>query len=141
MFSVNVSDQAATIIMQSPPVNALSEDWVVDFLLIIDEFAGRHDWKVLHVRSDQKAFCAGVDLKEMRSRFDAPDGPNRTYAYVGAIQRGSLRPSSASPRLPNPDVTASLMNSKQLIGYRAIPKRDNALGPFSTALGSDNRKA
>ena len=91
MFSVNVSDQVATIIMQSPPVNALSEDWVADFLLIIDEFAGRHDWKVLHVCSDQKAFCAGVDLKVMRSRFDAPDGPNRTYAYVGAIQRGARR--------------------------------------------------
>jgi len=38
-------------------------------------------------------------------------------------------------------VAASPMNSKQLIVYRPIPKRDNALGPFSTALGSDNRKA
>lgn len=119
MFSVNVSDQVAMIIMQSPPVNALSEDWVVDFLLIIDEFAGRHDWKVLHVRSDQKAFCAGVDLKEMRSRFDAPDGPNRTYAYVGGDPtRRSPRPSSCVTRRRSPGVAVSLMNSKQLIVYR-----------------------
>ena len=41
MFTVNVSDQVATIVMQSPPVNALSEDWVADFLRIIDELAER----------------------------------------------------------------------------------------------------
>ena len=87
MFAVNVSDQVATIVMQSPPVNALSEAWVADFLRTIDGLAARHDWKVLHVRSDQKAFCAGADLKEMRARFDAADGPNRTYAYVATIQR------------------------------------------------------
>lgn len=87
MFAVNVSGQVATIVMQSPPVNALSEAWVADFLRIIDHLAARHDWKVLHVRSDQKAFCAGADLKEMRARFDAIDGPDRTYAYVAAIQR------------------------------------------------------
>ena len=87
MFTVDVSDQVVTIVMRSPPVNALSEAWVADFLRIIDEIAERQDWKVLHVRSDQKAFCAGADLKEMRARFDAADGPNRTYAYVATIQR------------------------------------------------------
>ena len=87
MFTVNVSNQVAAIVMRSPPVNALSEAWVADFLRIIDELAERQDWKVLHVRSDQKAFCAGADLKEMRARFDASDGPNRTYAYVATIQR------------------------------------------------------
>ncbi len=87
MFTVNVSDQVATIVMRAPPVNALSEVWLADFLRIIDELAQRQDWKVLHVRSDQKAFCAGADLKEMRARFDAADGPNRTYAYVATIQR------------------------------------------------------
>ena len=87
MFTVDVSDQVVTIVMRSPPVNALSEAWLADFLRIIDEIAERQDWKVLHVRSDQKAFCAGADLKEMRARFDASDGPNRTYAYVATIQR------------------------------------------------------
>jgi enoyl-CoA hydratase len=87
MFAVNVSDQVATIVMRSPPVNALSEAWVADFLRIVDEIAERQDWKVLHVRSDEKAFSAGADLNEMRARFDASDGPNRTYAYVATIQR------------------------------------------------------
>ncbi len=42
---------------------------------------------MLHLRSDQKVFCAGADLKEVRERFDAADGPDRMYAYVAGIQR------------------------------------------------------
>jgi enoyl-CoA hydratase/carnithine racemase len=87
MFAVNVSEQIATIVMQSPPVNALSKAWLAEFLRIVDELAARNDWKVLHLRSDQKAFCAGADLKEMRARFEAEEGPHQTYAYVATIQR------------------------------------------------------
>ena len=36
---------------------------------------------------DQKVFCAGADLKEVRARMDAPDGADRMYAYVAGIQR------------------------------------------------------
>ncbi len=87
MLTVNISDQVATILMRSPPLNALSDTWLAEFLRTIDALAARQDWKVLHIRSDQKAFCAGADLKEMRARFDAPDGAERTYAYVATIQR------------------------------------------------------
>jgi len=87
MFAVNVSHQVATIVMRSAPVNALSEPWIAGLVQRIDELAARGDWKVLHIRSDQKVFCAGADLKEMRARFGAVDGPNRTYAYVASIQR------------------------------------------------------
>jgi enoyl-CoA hydratase len=87
MFAVHVSYQVATIVMRSAPVNALSEAWIAGFVQRIDELAARGDWKVLHIRSDQKVFCAGADLKEMRARFGAADGPNRTYAYVASIQR------------------------------------------------------
>jgi enoyl-CoA hydratase/carnithine racemase len=71
MFAVNVSDQVATILMRSTPVNALSEAWLTEFLRTIDGLAVRHDWKVLHLRSDQKAFCAGADLKEAGRRSAA----------------------------------------------------------------------
>ena len=36
---------------------------------------------------DQKVFCAGADLSEMRARMDMADGPDRMYAYVAAMQR------------------------------------------------------
>ena len=87
MFQTSIAGQIATLTMSSPPVNALSEAWVSGLSREIDGLEARNDWKVLHVRSDQKAFCAGADLKEMRARFEAADGPDRTYAYVASIQR------------------------------------------------------
>jgi len=87
MFAVSVSDRVATVTMQSPPVNSLSGAWLAEFLRTMDVLTSRTDWNVLHVRSDQRAFCAGADLKEMRARFDAANGPDQTYAYVATIQR------------------------------------------------------
>jgi len=86
-FTTTVSDEVAVIVMSAPPVNALSQAWLDGLGAQLDRLAARTDWKILHLRSDQKAFCAGADLKEMRARFEAPDGPDRTYAYVAAIQR------------------------------------------------------
>lgn len=87
MFQTSIAGQIATLTMSSPPVNALSEAWLAAFSREIAEIEARDDWKVLRVRSDQNVFCAGADVKEMRSRFDAADGPDRTYAYVASIQR------------------------------------------------------
>jgi enoyl-CoA hydratase/carnithine racemase len=68
-------------------VNAISEVWVQAFDAKLDELAGGPPCTVLHIRSDQKVFCAGADLKEMRERMDVPDGADRMYAYVASIQR------------------------------------------------------
>jgi enoyl-CoA hydratase/carnithine racemase len=87
MFQTSIAGQIATLILSSPPVNALSEAWISEFSREIAGIEARSDWKVLHLRSDQKVFCAGADVKEMRARFDAADGPDRTYAYVASIQR------------------------------------------------------
>lgn len=87
MFKTSIAGQIATLTMSSPPVNALSEAWVAGLSRELDGIETRSDWKVLHLRSDQKAFGAGADLKEMRARFEAADGPDRTYAYVASIQR------------------------------------------------------
>ncbi|HLX14160.1 MAG TPA: enoyl-CoA hydratase/isomerase family protein [Bradyrhizobium sp.] len=87
MFQTSIAGRIATLTMSSPPVNALSEAWLSGFSREIGGLEARSDWKVLHLRSDQKVFCAGADVKEMRVRFDAADGPDRTYAYVASIQR------------------------------------------------------
>jgi enoyl-CoA hydratase/carnithine racemase len=87
MFTTTVADQIATVVMSSAPVNALSEAWLAGLSREVDHLAARSDCKVLHLRSDQKVFCAGADLKEMKARFEAVDGPDRTYSYVASIQR------------------------------------------------------
>ena len=85
MFQVSTAGPVTTLTLSHPPVNAISDEWVRVFDAKLDQLEA--SCAVLHIRSDQKVFCAGADLKEMRGRMDMADGPDRMYAYVAAIQR------------------------------------------------------
>lgn len=87
MFKTTVTDQIATLLMSSAPVNALSKAWIAGLAAEIERLETRRDWRVLLLRSDQKVFCAGADLNEMKARFEAADGPDQAYAFVASIQR------------------------------------------------------
>lgn len=87
MLSTVVANQIATLTMSYAPVNSLSNAFLAGMAAEIDKLERRGDWKVLLIRSDQRAFCAGGDLKEMDERFSAPDCADRSYAYVATIQR------------------------------------------------------
>ena len=76
-----------TLTLSHPPVNAISEAWVRASTPSSTSSARGPRCTVLHIRSEQKVFCAGADLKEVRARMDAADGPDRMYAYVAGIQR------------------------------------------------------
>jgi len=87
MFQISNKDAVTTLTLSRPPVNAISEEWVAAFDARLDQLAKEPRCTVLHIRSDQKVFCAGADLKEVRARMDAPDGADRMYSYVAGIQR------------------------------------------------------
>jgi len=87
MFQINTKDAITTLTLSRPPVNAISEEWIAAFDAKLDEVAKGPRCTVLHIRSDQKVFCAGADLNEVRARMDMPDGADRMYAYVARIQR------------------------------------------------------
>jgi enoyl-CoA hydratase len=87
MLDTSVVDGVATVTLARPPVNAISEAWVRAFDIALDRLAAHGNWQVLHLRSTQKVFCAGADLKEVRECIEAPNGSDRMYAYVGGIQR------------------------------------------------------
>jgi len=87
MFVINRQGGITTLTLSSPPVNAISETWLQAFDSRLDEVVADPQCSVLHIRSDQKVFCAGADLTEVRERIDAADGADRMYAYVAAIQR------------------------------------------------------
>jgi enoyl-CoA hydratase len=86
MFQIQTADRVTTLTLSHSPVNAISDQWVRSFEAKLDQLADTA-CTVLHIRSDQKVFCAGADLKEVRERMDMADGPNRMYAYVAGIQR------------------------------------------------------
>ena len=87
MFKISIADQIATLVLSRPPVNAINEEWVRLLSKTLDDLSARPKWSVLHLRSDQKVFCAGADLAQVRGHVAAPDGPDWMYAYVADIQR------------------------------------------------------
>lgn len=87
MFDLSIAADVAKLTLDRPPVNAISAEWVRLFDARLDALAVRADWTVLHIRSAQKVFCAGADLNEVQDRIEAPDGPDRMYAFVAGLQR------------------------------------------------------
>lgn len=87
MITLEIANSVATLTLRRPPVNAISDRVIELFEERLDEINARPDCKVVHVRSDQKVFCAGADLTEVRQRFDAPDGSERAYRFVSYLQQ------------------------------------------------------
>jgi enoyl-CoA hydratase/carnithine racemase len=87
MFITKVADNVAVLTLSRAPVNAVSEEWVERLNAQLDALSARNDWVVLHIRSDQKVFCAGADLQEVRQRIDDARGPDQAYAFVAGMQR------------------------------------------------------
>lgn len=86
MFDLDLRSGVATVAMNNPPVNAMSDAWVTSFNHLLDALQARDDWSVLHLRSRLRVFGAGADLKEMRARFEAPDGLEAQLDAIRAYQ-------------------------------------------------------
>jgi len=87
MITLAISHSIATLTLSRPPVNAISDDMIKLFECRLDEIEAHADCKVVHLRSNQKVFCAGADLTEVRQRFDAADACQRAYDYVSRLQQ------------------------------------------------------
>ena len=106
MFQISTAGAVTTLTLSHPPVNAISDEWVRKFEAKLDQLGA--SCSVLHIRSDQKVFCAGADLKEMRGRMDVADGPDRMYAYVAGIQRLYFR-IEALPQVTIAEISGAAM--------------------------------
>ena len=72
--------------LSRPPVNALDGELVALLDQLLTEIGGDPEVSVLHLRSDQKVFCAGADLVLMRSRLDTPSGIEAMVEQVRRLQ-------------------------------------------------------
>jgi len=87
MLKLELEGAVARLILDRPPVNAVSSEWLAAFHARLDALAARNDWHVLHIRSSQKVFCAGADLAEMRSKIEGPRGPEAMAGVAGEMQK------------------------------------------------------
>jgi enoyl-CoA hydratase len=73
MLDLDLTDGVARITLNNPPANALSREWADAFFAILDQLESRDDWRVLLVRSNQKIFSAGGDIKQYAGRLERED--------------------------------------------------------------------
>jgi enoyl-CoA hydratase/carnithine racemase len=78
--------RVAVITLSRPPVNAIDDVMIETFHRLLDELALQPDWRVLHIRSDQKVFAAGADLSLIRSWKDATSPSGALRGYVERLQ-------------------------------------------------------
>src|SRR6266545_530068 len=86
MLGTQRTGRVVVATLSRPPVNALTEELLIRLDAVLDEVAADDEITVLHIRSDQKAFCAGADLALMQSCFTTPTGPDAMVAVVRRMQ-------------------------------------------------------
>jgi len=87
----------ATLTLSRPPVNALSQELVAELADAVGVLAGHDSVSVVVIRSDQRHFCVGADLKER-----AAIAPDQVSGAVTAIRDCF----DAIARLPQPIIAA-----------------------------------
>lgn len=86
MFESSVHGGVAQVTLCRPPVNAISEEWGDAFMQLLDGLEARDDWRVLHLRSNQKVFAAGADLAQIESWIERPRPDAVLAAYIKRLQ-------------------------------------------------------
>lgn len=87
MFKIETSGRVVIVTMERPPVNAINREWIDGFGKLLDELQVRVDIGVLVIRSSQRTFSAGADLKLMRECFASSQGPDDMVETVRRMQR------------------------------------------------------
>lgn len=87
LLTVQQTGRVVVATLSRPPVNALNDELIAQLNAALDQTIADENVTVLHLRSDQKAFCAGADLALMQSCFATPDGPDAMVDVVRQMQR------------------------------------------------------
>jgi enoyl-CoA hydratase len=87
MFKTETRGAILELTMARAPVNAINREWIDGFGAILDDLGQQQDIAVLLIRSSQRTFSAGADLKLMRDCFATEDGPGRMIETVRRMQR------------------------------------------------------
>jgi len=91
MIEIHIDDHVASVILDRAPVNALNEELLAGLNGVLDEIENNREVSVVHLRSNQKAFCAGADLAMMKGLLETPEGKDAMIDFVRRIQQMLFR--------------------------------------------------
>ena len=86
MIEVIENGNVCDIVMDTPPVNAINDDFLTEFHRALDHIETAAPTVVL-IRSTKKVFCAGADLKGIQQHFQSDSGIEDMITYVRAMHR------------------------------------------------------
>lgn len=93
---LNMSDHIAEIILNAPPVNALTSSEWHDFADLLQQLSNDSKVRVVLIRATGKGFCAGVDIKELQK------DPNK----IKDVNKGCWRVAEAIQQCAVPVISA-----------------------------------
>jgi len=65
-IKTSITEGIAEIVLDCPPVNALTSTQWLDLAINIDDLAHNNDVRVMVISAQGKGFCAGADIKELQ---------------------------------------------------------------------------
>jgi enoyl-CoA hydratase len=80
-------DGIATSTLNRPPVNAIDDALLEALDQVFDRVETDESLKLLRIRSDQKVFCAGADLRMVSTRVGTTEGRTEMVRTVRAFHR------------------------------------------------------
>jgi len=86
MLGIERTGRVVTVTMRRAPVNAFDVGFVAAFNALLDTIEAEPP-AVLHLKSAQKVFSAGADLKMMRETFARADAATAMVAHVEKMQK------------------------------------------------------
>ncbi len=101
-------DRVLVATLRRPPVNAIDDALLAALHAAIDRAEADDGITLLHLRGEQRAFCAGADLALMRDCFATPRGPDQMTALVQRMQQLFQRLATA-PVLTLAEIGASAL--------------------------------
>ena len=96
MLAVERRGRVLVATLARPPVNAIDAALLARLDVVVAEAEADPAISLLHVRSTQKAFCAGADLALMRACMTSPGSAETMVNVVRDMQRVFARIASAS---------------------------------------------
>jgi enoyl-CoA hydratase len=96
MLAIERTGRTLVATLSRPPVNALDGELIARLDAVLDQVTADPEITVLHLRSDEKAFCAGADLALMQSCLATPEGLDRMVDVVKRMQHLFARMESAA---------------------------------------------
>ncbi|MCL4745603.1 MAG: enoyl-CoA hydratase/isomerase family protein [Burkholderiaceae bacterium] len=91
MFDLEHKGSRLVLTLNRPPVNAINDEWLNRLHAILDDLDRRDDISVLHIRSAQKIFCAGMDVAHIHALTQRADGAEAMVADVTKFQQAFAR--------------------------------------------------